>query len=80
MSVIGIDFGNESCYVAVAKAGGIETIANDYRLRATPSCVAFAGQNRVLGVAAKNQQVTNMNNTISGFKRLLGKLRNTATP
>uniref|UniRef100_T1D3U1 Putative heat shock 70 kDa protein 4 n=1 Tax=Psorophora albipes TaxID=869069 RepID=T1D3U1_9DIPT len=73
MSVIGIDFGNESCYVAVAKAGGIETIANDYSLRATPSCVAFAGRNRVLGVAAKNQQVTNMNNTISGFKRLLGR-------
>lgn len=36
MSVIGIDFGNESCFVAVAKAGGIETIANDYSLRATP--------------------------------------------
>lgn len=76
MSVIGIDFGNESCYVAVAKAGGIETIANDYSLRATPSCVAFAGRNRVLGVAAKNQQVSNMNNTISGFKRLLGRKYN----
>ncbi|XP_058129730.1 heat shock protein 105 kDa isoform X2 [Anopheles ziemanni] len=73
MSVIGIDFGNESCYVAVAKAGGIETIANDYSLRATPSFVAFAGRNRVLGVAAKNQQVTNMNNTIGGFKRFLGR-------
>lgn len=73
MSVIGIDFGNESCFVAVAKAGGIETIANDYSLRATPSCVAFAGKNRILGVAAKNQQVTNMKNTICGFKRLLGR-------
>ncbi|GJQ75202.1 hypothetical protein Trydic_g9804 [Trypoxylus dichotomus] len=73
MSVIGIDLGNESCYVAVAKAGGIETIANDYSLRATPACVAFSGKNRVLGVAAKNQQVTNMANTIYGFKRLLGK-------
>lgn len=36
MSVIGIDFGNESCYVAIAKLGGIETITNDYSLRATP--------------------------------------------
>lgn len=36
MSVIGIDFGSESCYVAAAKAGGIETVANDYSLRATP--------------------------------------------
>lgn len=71
--MIGIDFGNESCYVAVAKAGGIETIANDYSLRATPACVAFVGRNRVLGVAAKNQQVTNMNNTIGNFKGLLGR-------
>lgn len=73
MSVIGIDFGNESCFVAVAKAGGIETIANDYSLRATPSYVAFADKNRILGVAAKNQQVTNMQNTICGFKRLIGR-------
>ncbi|CAB0002287.1 unnamed protein product [Nesidiocoris tenuis] len=76
MSVIGIDFGNESCYVAVARAGGIETIANDYSLRATPSCVAFSGQNRLLGVAASNQMVTNMKNTIHGFKRLLGRTTN----
>ncbi|XP_023018225.2 heat shock protein 70Cb isoform X1 [Leptinotarsa decemlineata] len=73
MSVIGIDLGNESCYVAVAKAGGIETIANDYSLRATPSCIAFSGKNRILGVAAKNQQVTNMKNTVYGLKRLLGR-------
>lgn len=76
MSVIGIDFGNESCYVAVARAGGIETIANDYSLRGTPSCVAFSGKNRILGVAAKNQMVTNMKNTIHGFKRLLGRKYN----
>ncbi|XP_059622200.1 heat shock 70 kDa protein 4 isoform X2 [Phlebotomus argentipes] len=73
MSVIGIDLGNESCYVAAAKAGGIETLANDYSLRATPSCVAFAGKKRILGVAAKNQMVTNLKNTIFGFKRLLGR-------
>ncbi|KAK5643268.1 hypothetical protein RI129_007113 [Pyrocoelia pectoralis] len=73
MSVIGIDFGNESCYVAVAKAGGIETIANDYSLRATPSYIAFSGKNRILGVAAKNQQITNMRNTVYGLKRLLGR-------
>ncbi|XP_015608782.1 97 kDa heat shock protein isoform X2 [Cephus cinctus] len=76
MSVIGIDFGNESCYIAVARAGGIETIANDYSLRSTPSCIAFSGKNRILGVAAKNQMVTNMKNTISGFKRLLGRKYN----
>ncbi|ERL85506.1 heat shock 70 kDa protein 4 isoform X1 [Dendroctonus ponderosae] len=73
MSVIGIDLGNESCYIAVAKAGGIETIANDYSLRSTPSYVAFSGKNRILGVAAKNQQVTNMKNTVYGLKRLIGR-------
>nr|NP_001189101.1 heat shock protein 110, isoform E [Drosophila melanogaster]NP_001189102.1 heat shock protein 110, isoform F [Drosophila melanogaster]NP_001261822.1 heat shock protein 110, isoform I [Drosophila melanogaster]NP_648687.1 heat shock protein 110, isoform A [Drosophila melanogaster]NP_729951.1 heat shock protein 110, isoform B [Drosophila melanogaster]NP_729952.1 heat shock protein 110, isoform C [Drosophila melanogaster]ACL90927.1 Hsc70Cb-PA [synthetic construct]AAF49766.1 heat shock protein  len=73
MSVIGIDFGNESCYVAAARSGGIETLANDYSLRATPSFVAFDGKKRIIGVAAKNQQVTNMKNTVGGFKRLLGR-------
>ncbi|ODN05638.1 Heat shock 70 kDa protein 4L [Orchesella cincta] len=73
MSVIGIDFGNEACFVAVARAGGIETIDNDYSLRATPSFVAFGERQRVLGVAAKNQAVTNLKNTIFGFKRFLGR-------
>ncbi|XP_076175482.1 heat shock protein 70Cb isoform X2 [Ptiloglossa arizonensis] len=76
MSVIGIDFGNESCYVGVARAGGIETITNDYSLRSTPSYVAFSRKNRILGVAARNQMVTNMKNTIYGFKRLLGRKYN----
>lgn len=73
MSVIGIDFGNDGCYIAVARQGGIETIANDYSLRATSSCVAFGEKTRILGVAAKNQTITNMKNTCVNFKRLLGK-------
>lgn len=40
------------------------------------SCVAFSGKNRILGVAAKNQMVTNVKNTIHGFKRLLGRKYN----
>ncbi|XP_014473842.1 PREDICTED: 97 kDa heat shock protein isoform X2 [Dinoponera quadriceps] len=76
MSVIGIDFGNDNCYVAVARAGGIETVTNDYSLRNTPSCVAFGRKSRILGVAAKNQMVTNMKNTIYNFKRLLGRKYN----
>ena len=34
--VIGIDFGNESCFIGVARAGGIEVIINDYSQRDTP--------------------------------------------
>lgn len=74
MFVIGIDFGNESSFIAVPRAGGIETISNDFSLRATPSCVAFSNRNRIIGVAAKNQLITNLRNTIFGFKRLLGKM------
>lgn len=73
MSIIGIDFGNECCYVAAAKAGGIEILTNDYSLRATPSQIAFSSKNRVLGVAAKGQQISNIKNTIFNFKRLLGR-------
>lgn len=36
MSVVGFDVGFQSCYVAVARAGGIETIANEYSDRCTP--------------------------------------------
>ena len=36
MSVVGFDFGNQTCYIAVARQGGIETIANEYSDRVTP--------------------------------------------
>lgn len=36
MSVVGIDVGNQSCFIAVARGGGIETIANEYSDRCTP--------------------------------------------
>lgn len=71
--MIGIDFGDDSCIIAVARQGGIETIANDYSLRATPSVVAFGEKNRILGVAAKNQMTTNMKNTVHSFKHLIGR-------
>ncbi|GFT22822.1 heat shock 70 kDa protein 4L [Nephila pilipes] len=73
MSAVGIDFGSETCYVAVARAGGLETITNDYSQRATPSYVAFGPTCRELGTSAKNKVITNLKNTISGFKRLIGK-------
>ncbi|OXA46680.1 97 kDa heat shock protein [Folsomia candida] len=70
--MIGIDFGNQSCFVAVVKDGGVETVDNDYSLRATSSVVAFSARNRILGVAAANQRMSNLTNTISSFKPLLG--------
>jgi heat shock protein len=60
MSVIGIDFGNDNCYISVARQGGIEAIANDYSLRETPSYVGFGDKQRILGVGAKSQFLTNL--------------------
>jgi len=73
MSVVGFDFGNDSCYISVARQGGIESIANDYSLRATPSYVAFGEKSRTMGVAAKSGQMTQVKRTFFGFKRLLGR-------
>jgi len=36
MSVIGFDFGYQTCYIAVARQGGIETVANEFSDRCTP--------------------------------------------
>ncbi|XP_051255771.1 heat shock 70 kDa protein 4a isoform X2 [Dicentrarchus labrax] len=73
MSVVGFDLGFQSCYVAVARAGGIETVANEYSDRCTPSFVSFGPRNRSIGAAAKSQVVTNCQNTVQGFKRFHGR-------
>ncbi|MBN3302496.1 HSP74 protein, partial [Amia calva] len=73
MSVVGFDVGFQSCYVAVARAGGIETVANEYSDRSTPACVSFGPRNRSIGAAAKSQIVTNPKNTVHGFKRFHGR-------
>ncbi|KAF7668685.1 hypothetical protein LDENG_00294630 [Lucifuga dentata] len=73
MSVVGFDVGFMNCYVAVARAGGIETIANEYSDRCTPACVSFGPRNRSIGAAAKSQVVTNCKNTVQGFKRFHGR-------
>lgn len=73
MSVVGFDLGFLNCYVAVARAGGIETVANEYSDRCTPACVSFGPRNRSIGAAAKSQMVTNCSNTVQGFKRFHGR-------
>ncbi|XP_030642084.1 heat shock 70 kDa protein 4L [Chanos chanos] len=73
MSVVGIDVGFQNCYIAVARSGGIETIANEYSDRCTPACVSLASKNRTVGNAAKSQIITNFKNTLHGFKRFHGR-------
>ncbi|XP_048382748.2 heat shock 70 kDa protein 4L-like [Stegostoma tigrinum] len=74
MSVVGFDVGFQNCYIAVARSGGIETIANEYSDRCTPACISLGPKNRAIGAAAKTQIVTNAKNTIQGFKRMHGRL------
>jgi molecular chaperone DnaK (HSP70) len=73
MSVIGIDFGNEFCYIAVARSGGIETILNEFSSRATPTCVSMGERSRCMGTQAKNQMSSNVKNTVTNVKHLLGR-------
>ncbi|KAM4904794.1 heat shock protein 105 kDa isoform 4-T4 [Sylvia borin] len=73
MAVVGFDLGFQGCYIAVARAGGIETVANEFSDRCTPSVVSFGSKNRAIGVAAKNQQITHAHNTVSNFKRFHGR-------
>ncbi|XP_033967366.1 heat shock 70 kDa protein 4L [Pseudochaenichthys georgianus] len=73
MSVVGIDVGYQNCHIAVARSGGIETIANDYSDRCTPACVSLASKNRMIGNAAKSQITTNFKNTVYGFKKFHGR-------
>ncbi|XP_036403785.1 heat shock 70 kDa protein 4b [Megalops cyprinoides] len=74
MSVVGFDVGFQNCYVAVARAGGIETVSNEYSDRSTPACVSFGPRNRSVGAAAKSQLVTHYKNTVQGFKRFHGRV------
>ncbi|KAL8584488.1 hypothetical protein ACOMHN_016809 [Nucella lapillus] len=73
MAVVGFDVGTFSSYIGVARAGGIETIANEYSDRCTPSYISLNEQSRSMGAAAKQQAVTNFKNTVIGFKRVLGR-------
>ncbi|XP_059820079.1 heat shock protein 105 kDa-like isoform X2 [Hypanus sabinus] len=76
MSVVGFDIGMQNCYIAIARAGGIETVANEYSDRCTPSVVSFGYKNRAVGIAAKSQLITNAKNTIINFKRFHGRAFN----
>lgn len=71
---IGIDLGTTNSCVAILDAGEPTIIPNREGGRTTPSVVAFReGQERLVGVPAKRQQVTNPENTIFSIKRFMGR-------
>ena len=71
--IIGIDLGTTYSAVAAVEGGQPKIIENAEGARTTPSVVAIskAGE-RLVGLIAKRQAITNPKNTIYGIKRLMG--------
>lgn len=73
MSVVGFDFGNETCVIAVARRRGIEVLQNEVGNRRTSTMVAFNNAQRLIGDEAVSQYSSNYKNTITEFKRFVGR-------
>ena len=72
--IIGIDLGTTNSAMAVLEGGEPTIIVNSEGDRTTPSVVGFRKDGeRVVGKPAKNQAVTNPENTISSIKRFIGR-------
>ena len=72
--VIGIDLGTTNSCVAVMEGKEPKVLENSEGVRTTPSMVAFTeDSNRLIGLPAKRQAVTNPENTLSAVKRLMGR-------
>tara|TARA_E500000178_G_scaffold286085_1_gene287777 strand:+ start:260 stop:2155 length:1896 start_codon:yes stop_codon:yes gene_type:complete len=71
--VIGIDLGTTNSCVSILTGKDPQIIENAEGNRTTPSIVAFSGEEQLVGVPAKRQQVTNPENTIYAAKRLIGR-------
>ncbi|KAF6257713.1 heat shock protein Hsp70C [Scenedesmus sp. NREL 46B-D3] len=72
--VIGIDLGTTNSCVAVMEGKTARVIENAEGQRTTPSIVAFTKDGeRLVGIPAKRQAVTNPTNTVYATKRLIGR-------
>jgi len=72
--IIGIDLGTTNSCVAVLEGGQPVVIANAEGGRTTPSIVAFTKSGeRLVGLTAKRQAVTNPHNTVFSIKRFMGR-------
>ncbi|KAJ1662983.1 Hsp70 protein that interacts with Zuo1p [Coemansia sp. RSA 1813] len=71
---IGLSVGNHNSVIAIInKEHRAEVIANEDGEHKTPTYIAFSGEEEYHGSQAKHQFVRNAQNTIQGFRDLLGK-------
>ncbi len=72
--VIGIDLGTTNSVVAIMEGAQPKVLINAQGSRLTPSVVGFTDKGeRLVGLPAKHQQVTNPTNTIFSIKRFMGR-------
>merc|ERR1719158_605809 len=72
--IIGIDLGTTNSCVSVMEGASPRVIENSEGARTTPSYMAIVeGGERLVGMPAKRQAVTNPTNTFYGTKRLIGR-------
>jgi molecular chaperone DnaK len=71
--IIGIDLGTTNSCVAIMEGDKYKVIENSEGARTTPSIVAYANDEVLVGASAKRQAVTNSKNTIFASKRLIGR-------
>jgi len=75
--IIGIDLGTTNSCVAVMEGGEPKVIPNEEGGRTTPSIVAFTKSGeRLVGMVAKRQAITNPENTVYSIKRFMGRRLN----
>ena len=72
--VLGIDLGTTNSAMSVVEGGSPSIIENKEGVRTTPSMIAMSKTNeRLVGLLAKRQAVTNPENTLFSIKRLIGR-------
>jgi len=72
--ILGIDLGTTNSAMAVISAGDPEIIDNAEGNRTTPSMTAYSKSGeRLVGLLAKRQAITNPSNTIFSVKRFIGR-------
>uniref|UniRef100_A0A8C9EIY1 Heat shock protein family A (Hsp70) member 14 n=1 Tax=Pavo cristatus TaxID=9049 RepID=A0A8C9EIY1_PAVCR len=73
MAAIGVHLGATCACAAVYKDGRADVVANDAGDRVTPAVVAFAENEEVVGLAAKQSRIRNISNTVVKVKQILGR-------